>query len=245
MAAPQLQLVADEPVATVEYSAPKSATAPLVPAKRVEVRILRELPDLVGELQMQPQIGAVEFVAYLATHGYRATTTRLRDALGTPRSQASRSGKSVWTAAGLARRTIGVELLPQASGNQLYLLSEDVSCDWIRFGALLAIAQRPDSDRATTRQALTEALRLVAGIPGASSRRFSYFDVDGLLADVARDVSIAAHLLATLATDDGSAELARWAIAKGRLLSPRSDELAADEARLEAAELVTEPPTTG
>jgi hypothetical protein len=56
----------------------KSGAAPLgdlVPRGKVEVRILRELPDLVGE----------------------------------------RAGKTVWSAAGAARRALGLDLLPTAS----------------------------------------------------------------------------------------------------------------------------------
>jgi hypothetical protein len=90
--------------------AAKSDAAPLgdlVPRGKVEVRILRELPDLVGELLAAATPAAVDLVAYLATHGHRASTARLRDSIGTQQVQASRAGKTVWSAAGAAGTRTG------------------------------------------------------------------------------------------------------------------------------------------
>ena len=78
----------------------KSDAAPLgdlVPRGKVEVRILRELPDLSANAPERP------------------------------------SG---------ARRALGLDLRPTASGNQLYELSTEVTCDWMRFQALVEIAKR-------------------------------------------------------------------------------------------------------
>ena len=208
-----------------------------VPPGPVEVRILRELPDLVGELHEEPTAGAVEFIAYLALHGYRAAPARLKETLGTPRSQASRSGKSVWTAAGAARRAIGPDLVPAASGNQLYLLSKEVSCDWTRFQALVGIARSAASDPERRREALVGALELVDGVPGLASRRFTWLDTEGVLSNIAFAVASAARELANLEAEGGSEELSRWAIAKARPLLPDLGELEHQEPKLASTRL--------
>ena len=210
-----------------------------VPPGPVEVRILREVPDLVGELHEEPTAGAVEFVAYLALHGYRAAPARLKETLGTPRSQASRSGKSVWTAAGAARRAIGPDLVPAASGNQLYLLSKEVSCDWTRFQALVGIARSAASDPERRREALVGALELVDGVPGLASRRFTWLDTEGVLSNIAFAVANAARELANLEAEGGSEELTRWAIAKARPLLPDLGELEHQESKLASTRLRT------
>ena len=210
-----------------------------VPPGPVEVRILRELPDLVGELHEEPTAGAVEFVAYLALHGYRAAPSRLKEMLGTPRSQASRSSKTVWTSAGAARRALGPDLVPAASGNQLYLLSKEVSSDWTRFQALVGTARSAASDPERRRDALVGALELVDGVPGLASRRFTWLDSEGVLSNIAFAVANAARELANLEAESGSEELTRWAIAKARPLLPDLGELEHQESKLAGTRLRT------
>lgn len=210
---------------------------PLVAAGRVEVRILREDPDLVGELLVPPSAPAVEFVAYLATHDHRATTARLRDCLGTAKSLTSRSSKTVWSAASDARRALGEGLLPPSSGTQPYVLSNEVSCDWGRFQALCTRAQASE-DPAEARRALIEACSLVEGVPGLSSRRFTWLDEEGLLSEMTSAITAAAQRLAELELEaleegDGSREVARLAITTWRLLSPSAPGLSEVEQRLE------------
>ena len=203
----------------------RSTRAPLVPAGPVEVRILREEPDLVGELHGEPSAGAVEFVAFLTLHRYRAAPARLRAALGTPRSQASRSGKTVWTSAGAARRALGPDLVPAASANHLYLLSEQVTCDWTRFQALVDLARSAVSDPERRREALVGALELVDGVPGLASPRFSWLDSEGVLSNIALAVVGAARELVSLEAELGTEEFTRWAIGKAHLLVPDADAL--------------------
>ena len=195
----------------------------LAPPGRVEVRILRETPDLVGELLTEATAGAVEFVAYLALHGYHAPTAKLKDAIGTARSQASRSGKTVWTSAGEARRALGADVVPAASGNLLYELSREVTCDWTRFQALVDLARSKESDPRRRREALVAALEIVEGVPALGSRRFGWFDTEGLLSDIGLLVGLAARELTKLATDAGDAELRAWALRKAKLLLPGAD----------------------
>jgi hypothetical protein len=190
------------------------------------VRILREEPDLVGELHGEPSAGAVEFVAFLALHRYRAAPARLRAALGTPRSQASRSGKTVWTSADAARRALGPDLVPAASANHLYLLSEQVTCHWTRFQSFVDLARSSVSDLLRRREALVGALELVDGVPGLASPRFSLLDSEGILSNIALAVLSAARELVNLAAELGANEFTRWAIRKANLLVPDADALA-------------------
>ncbi len=206
---------------------------PLVAAGAVEVRILRELPDLVGAVTGDASAAAVEFVAYLAAHRHRATAARLRDALGTPRSPGSQAASTIWAVAGAARKVLGPDRLTSANGSQPYRLADDVSCDWLRFQELVNAAAAGDDE--CRREALVAALELVHGVPAAASNRFTWLDTEGTLAHVARDVAAAAKNLATLALDqDCSTELAAWALEKGRLLDPGAEELSEVEARLRA-----------
>lgn len=208
----------------------------LVPPGRVEVRILREKPDLTGELLAPPSAPAVEFVAYLAIHGHRASTMRLRDCLGTVRSLASRSTKTVWSAASDARRALGEELVPASSGTQPYELATQVTSDWGRFQALCALA-RENRDTAEARRALLQACSLVQGVPALSSRRFRWLDEEGLLQEMANTIADAAVRLAeleleALADGEGSVETVRLAVATGRILRPDAPGLTDAEKRL-------------
>jgi hypothetical protein len=208
----------------------ESSGLSLVAAGAVEVRILRELPDLVGAVTGDASAAAVELVAYLATHRHRATAARLRDALGTPRSPGSQAASTIWAVAGAARKVLGPDRLTSANGSQPYRLADDVSCDWLRFQELVNTAAAGDDER---REALVAALELVRGVPAAASNRFTWLDTEGTLAHVAREVAAAAKNLATLALDqDCSTELAAWALEKGRLLDPDAEELSEVEARL-------------
>ena len=212
-----------------------------VPPGVVEVRILREEPDLVGAVVEEPSAAAVEFVAYLATHRHKATTARLQDSLGTARSVASRSTKTVWSAAGAARRCLGEELVPAAAGNQVYVLGDAVTCDWARFQELVRVADTAENDE-VARTALTEALALVGGVPGLTSRRFGWLDTEGILTEITHAVVETACRLARLeatgVTSDpdastASLERARRALAVGRILSPHAPEI--DEVEHELA----------
>ena len=138
-----------------------------------------------------------------------------------------------------ARRAIGPDLVPAASGNQLYLLSKEVSSDWTRFQALVGIARSAASDPEHRREALVGALELVDGVPGLASRRFTWLDTEGVLSNIAFAVANAARELANLEAEGGSEELTRWAIAKARPLLPDLGELEHQEPKLAGTGLRT------
>ena len=190
----------------------------------VEVRILREHPDLVGDLAGPSHPIAVQFIAYLATHGGRATTSRLRDGIGSYRREESKANKTVWSAAGFARQAVGVDRIPNARGSQQYELTGDITCDWGRFMEAFQRGRSAYAARETPRaiSLLSGALDLFEGLPGQEERRFEWLETEGILEEIQRVVEEAAHLLATIASESGSTALAKWAIERGRLANPDS-----------------------
>jgi hypothetical protein len=207
------------------------------PRGAVEVRILREHPDLVGDLEASPTGVAVQFVAYLALHGGRVTTSRLRDALGSYRRDASKANKTVWSAAGAARQVLGATRVPNATGNQQYELSAEVTCDWSRFAESFQRARSAHAARDTSRAVslLAGALELFEGLPSADERRFDWIETEGIIHEIQRVVEEAAHLLASIAIGTGSAPLAKWAVERGRLAAPISELLEQDEIAIEGS----------
>ena len=231
--------------AALAQTAPESPVAPdeaaddetdLLPPGVVEARLLRDVPDLIGALVAPPTMAAVELVACLATHQHRATTALLRDALGTVRQDTSRASSTVWAAVGAVRRCAGAGPYPVATGNQRHVLSETVTCDWIRFRALVDLG-RTSTDRRLERRALAEAIALVEGIPGPASRRFAWLEAEGLLEVIRREVGEAAERLARLELDalengQGSVDTMQAAPRAGRLLLPHGQRWWALGARL-------------
>jgi hypothetical protein len=239
----RLQELASDRDADDSETAEEPEVAKLMPPQGViEVRILREHPDVVGELSAPPSGAAVQFVAYLATHGGKASTSRLRDALGAYSRESSRTTATVRAAAGAARQSIGSDRLPNASANQQYELSTDVTCDWIRFEQAVKLARAEHSIGESVRAVslLTGALDLVAGLPSPDERRFDWVDIEGLAREIAEQVANAAHLLFTIAVADGTTALAGWALEKGRLAAPESEVLERDRSVLDrGSELVS------
>jgi DNA-binding SARP family transcriptional activator len=199
-----------------------------------EVRLLRPIPDLVGDVPAQVPSSALRLIAYLAAHGGKATTNRLRDALGSYRQDDSRASQTIWHAATQARKVLGADRIPRAINREHYTLAEDVTCDWTRFEVMAKIARAAelvgDHDRAI--ETLTEALGLVEGPPASETNHFSWLEREQLLYGIERAVVDAAHRLFDLALTERSFNRAHWAIEQGRLLSPDDGELRRDAMRL-------------
>lgn len=201
-----------------------------------EVRLLRPIPDLVGDLPDQVPSAALRLIAYLAAHGGKATTNRLRDALGSYRQDDSRASQTIWHAATQARKTIGAERIPRAINREHYSLADDVTCDWTRFELMARIARAAelvgDHDRAI--ETLTEALGLVEGPPASETNHFSWIEREQLLYAIERTVVDSAHRLFDLSLAERSFDRAAWALEQGRLLSPDDGELRRDAMHLAA-----------
>jgi hypothetical protein len=230
----RLEEIASLPHRATTEETEEDETRLMPPQGAIEVRVLREHPDVVGELSGSPTSAAIQFLAYLTTHGGKASTARLRDALGAYYRESSRTTATVRAAAGAARQLIGSHRLPNASANQQYELSADVTCDWLRFEQAVKLARgaRSTGETAEAVSLLTGALDLVSGLPSPDERRFDWMDAEGLSREIAARVAGTAHLLFTIARASGSASLARWALERGRLAAPEDEVLKADEDQL-------------
>jgi DNA-binding SARP family transcriptional activator len=196
----------------------------------IEVRLLRGVPDLVGDVAENIPRPALQFIAYLAAHGGHSTTSRLRDALGAYKMEDSRASQTIWNAAVLARKAIGPERVPRAVNKEQYTLSSEVTCDWLRFEQMGKIARAAElvGEHERAVEVLTRALELVEGAPGAETNYFSWLDREQFSFEIERAVVEVAHRLFGLALAERSFDVAQWSIDQGRLVSPDDGELRRD-----------------
>ena len=171
--------------------------------------------------------------SYLAVHRHEVITgDRLRArVLGGGYNDAST--RTLANTASAVRRSLGnhgslSRLLPVTPGG--HYRTEDVSSDIERFHALVALAQESPSEEFAS---LTEAMGLIEGEPlGAELRGFEWFLAEGHLARLQRDAEWAALRLAQLAIVSGDFDLAYYALERGRLVDPYSDDIVAALARV-------------
>ena len=202
----------------------------------VFVRLLR--PVAVVEGLYEPfnsdlRRRCIEMTSYLAVHRHEAITgDRLRArVLGGGYNDAST--RTLANTASTVRRSLGnhgslSRLLPVTPGG--HYRTEDVSSDIERFHALVALAQESPSEEFAF---LTEAIGLIEGEPlSAELRGFEWFLAEGHLARLQRDAEWAALRLAQLAVASGDFDLAYYALERGRLVDPYSDDIVAALARV-------------
>ncbi|MGD0742491.1 MAG: bacterial transcriptional activator domain-containing protein [Acidimicrobiales bacterium] len=206
------------------------ATVPV--AGRVEVRLLRPEPSLVGLATAPCDRDAprvVELLAFLALHGGVAPVEATAAALFARSEPASRRARTANVA--LAARTA---LGPGPGGRRLLahhrdelVLDPAVTCDLVRCRRALAAA--PHVEPPVAEELLVGALDLVEGQPlGGVAAGYAWFAAEALGEICAAEIVDGAHHLATLALASGRFELARWAIARGRLADAGSEILARD-----------------
>jgi len=209
------------PVADAELPAPGA----------IEVRLLRGVPDIVGDVDpANVTADVVQLVAYLALHGRRATTSKLRDVFGLYRPDASRQQKTVWNATASARKALGVEHFPLARGSRPYTISEAVTCDWLRFKEIVSTARALElaGQAKQAIDALAVALELIGdGVPCSDDSiagRYVWLDAEQHLVEMEATIVQAAHSMAMLSIAHhpypASLDDAAWAIARGRVISP-------------------------
>ncbi len=175
----------------------------------------------------------IEMTSYLAVHRHEVITgDRLRArVLGGGYNDAST--RTLANTASAVRRSLGnhgslSRLLPVTPGG--HYRTEDVSSDIERFHALVALAQESPPEEFAS---LTEAMGLIEGEPlGAELRGFEWFLAEGHLARLQRDAEWAALRLAQLAVVSGDFDLAYYALERGRLVDPYSDDIVAALARV-------------
>lgn len=220
-----------------------AAAAALVPGS-VDVRLLTMTPRLDGlqeDLPPNRARRAVELVAYLALHRPDAITSdRLRTrVLGS--SDADAASKTLFNTAYAARRAMGVDehgdpLLPAGSRHGQYQISPDVTTDVQRATALAGEAQRT-SDPAAAIACYRAALSLVEGEPLANALSgYSWWEGEGHGARVAAVLVNAACTMASLASEKGHFDLARWGLEQARLVEPYSEALSRAAMEVAAAE---------
>ena len=210
----------------------------------VDVRLLTMTPRLDGlqdDLPPNRARRAVELVAYLALHQPDVITSdRLRTrVLGS--SDADAASKTLFNTAYAARRAMGVDedgnpLFPAGTRHGVYQVSPRVTTDVQRAHALAAEAQlQPDPSAAIA--FYRAALSLVEGEPLANALAgYSWWEGEGHGARIAAVFVNAACAMASLATDAGHFDLARWGLEQARLVEPYSEALSRCAMELAAAE---------
>jgi DNA-binding SARP family transcriptional activator len=210
----------------------------------VDVRLLTMTPRLDGlheELPPNRARRAVELVAYLALHQPDVITSdRLRTrVLGS--SDADAASKTLFNTAYAARRAMGVDekgepLFPAGTRQGLYQLSPRVTVDMHRAMAL-ATEAKAQSDPAGAIAYFRAALDLVEGEPLANALSgYSWWEAEGHGGRIAAVLVDAACALASLASDAGLFDLARWGLERARVVEPYSEALSRSAMQVAAAE---------
>ncbi len=205
-------------------------------ATHVFVRLLRPVAIVEGlsePFNSDLRRRCIEMTTYLAVHRHEVITgDRLRArVLGGGYNDAST--RTLANTASAVRRSLGnhgslSRLLPVTPGG--HYRTEDVSSDIERFHALVALAQESPSEEFAF---LTEAIALIEGEPlSAELRGFEWFLAEGHLARLQRDAEWATLRLAQLSIVSGDFDLAYYALERGRLVDPYSDDIVAALARV-------------
>ena len=213
-------------------------------AGQVEVQLLRPEPAIVGLTRPPAERDAArvaELVAYLALHDGATGVAAAADALFARSAAESRPGR-VDNVARAARAALGPgpggRALLARRGDEL-VLDPAVTCDLVR--ARRALASAPHAAAEVAEDLLVGALDLVEGPPlGAEAAGYGWFASEALDELVAAEIVDGAHHLASLALASDRLELARWAIARGRLADQDSEILARDLMAVAGAESDTD-----
>jgi hypothetical protein len=177
-----------------------------------EVRVLGPI-EVIGWRQTPERAVVTELACYLALHGDRPISgDELRTALW-PDDAREASAKSLRTYMSLLRKALGTDRVPQGTSAG-YRLADDVSVDWLRFGALTG----PKSSE----QELSDALELIRGRPfaGAPAPAYGWIYSELLVSEMEVAIVRAAHRLAAARVEDGDSGVAVWAIDQGLLAVP-------------------------
>ena len=184
---------------------------------------------------------AVELVAYLALHQPDVITSdRLRTrVLGS--SDADAASKTLFNTAYAARRAMGVDedgdpLFPAGTRHGLYQLSPRVTVD-VQRAAELAAEAKAQTDPAAAIAYFRAALSLVEGEPLANALSgYAWWEAEGHGGRLAAVLVDAACVMASLASDAGLFDLARWGLEQARIVEPYSEALSRSAMQLAAAE---------
>ena len=218
------------PARPVRPADPASADDEAVPQPLLWVRVLGPVTVDWRHTASRPQL--TELLAFIATHPPRIGADRVRLALWPVDPDDERFGErspsTLWTLVSKTRLALGTDpdrgdLLITQPGN-VYELSPQVGCDWVRFETLRKMAA---DEPERTIPLLRQALGLVRGRPfqDIPVGSYSWVGLDRLDSDMSASIAEAACTLvaAALAADDVAA--ARFAVEQGRLGTPHSEAL--------------------
>ena len=199
------------------------------------------LDGLQDELPPNRARRAVELVAYLALHQPDVITSdRLRTrVLGS--SDADAAAKTLFNTAYAARRAMGVDedgdpLFPAGTRRGHYQLSPRVTVDVQRAVALAAEA-KTQVDPSAAMAFFQAALALVEGEPLANALSgYAWWEAEGHGGRVTTVLVDAACGLASLASEAGLFDLARWGLEQARIVEPYSEALSRSAMQVAAAE---------
>ncbi len=203
----------------------------------IRVELLRAEPSVQGLIEpFLPTLRrrCVEMVAYLSLHRHEPITgERLRTRV-LARGDVDASSRTLANTASSVRRSLGIDVngprLQPVTSSGLYQ-THGVTSDVEIFHALVTRARQvPEAQRGLL---LEEALGLVRGEPLASVLRgFEWFLAEGHSARLQRDGEWASLALYHDCLERDDSERAFWALERGRLLDPYSDELVQALARV-------------
>jgi DNA-binding SARP family transcriptional activator len=201
-------------------------------AGAIEVRLLGPAPVLVGptrDVGDRDTARVVELLAFLTLHDGRVTLDVTADALFARSAPAVRRSR-IDHVASAARAALGPgpdgRALLARRGDEL-TLDPSVTCDAVR--ARRAFASAPCAEPDAAEDLLVGALGLVEGPPlGGVVAGYAWFGAESLDEALTSEIVDGAHHLASLALASDRAELARWAIGRGRLADASSEILARD-----------------
>ena len=199
------------------------------------------LDGLQEELPPNRARRAVELVAYLALHQPDVITSdRLRTrVLGS--SDADAAAKTLFNTAYAARRAMGVDedgdpLFPAGTRHGLYQLSP---AGHRRRAARRGARRRGEGAGGPGRghRLLPRRARLVEGEPLANALSgYAWWEAEGHGGRVAAVLVDAACVMASLASDAGLFDLARWGLEQARIVEPYSEALSRSAMQVAAAE---------
>ncbi len=199
----------------------------------VQVRLLGPIPHVDGLPEPLPPKRArrcTEVLAYLAVHAPQPVTgDRLRTrVLGT--ADADAAAKTLFNTVAAARRALGsgadgTPLLPPANRSGHYSVSPLVTVDAMRCLELVE-AGRAAADRTERLSLLHDALSLVEGEPlSGVLAGYAWWRAEGHERRVADAVVDGTCALIRAAVEARHLDLARWALAQGRVVEAYSEAL--------------------
>lgn len=205
---------------------------PLAGDGTLVVRVLGHVEIAPCELPSDRRLLAEDLCAFLALHDERPlTTAQLLEAiwpLDGERKEAT--AKTVHNTVGRLRQGVGPEHLPDAAEAGGYRLVGAVT-DWGEVKRLLAAASgAPDEE---SRNLRAQALAHVRGAPfeGAHATQFHWAYASGLVSEILRTVTDAAHALSRELLCAGDPAQAEWAARQGLKASRDDERLWLDAAR--------------